>query len=523
MTMFLGLRRPGLAILALALFALSALAAWRIYALYAERAERLATAQTTVGTAAVYVGNYIARTVDAADLMADDTRTFIQGGGGLGAISRADLHRRLAAKVAATSIEDNMLVVDATGRALASSVTPAPPARSFSDRAWFQAHLKGADAYLGPAVRSRVTKAVVYTYSEALRGPDGALQGVVSVGITPTQPKPVAARTAAEPLAQLWTGDLRLIVASHMDFDPAGNPLPQSPPFASPPAGPMGFVPLEGRMTAFYKPPGRGLVATVTVQPRDVLAPWRDAVRDSVVLLGVAGLITALLAYVASRFADQDYQARVALEHTAQALSAAVADKDLLLREIHHRVKNNLQITSSLIQLQSRKFSDPDVRAAFEQTQQRLRSISLVHDVLYQESPAARVDMAVYLRELVAELATANGAAERGVSVVVEAEPFALAPGQVTPVGLCLAEVLTNAFKHAFPERGGTIAVAARRIDGEIELTVRDDGRGFDPAAARPGSLGLLLIDVLTRQLRGRFSLDGDDGTTFRLTFPRKD
>jgi two-component sensor histidine kinase len=283
----------------------------------------------------------------------------------------------------------------------------------------------------------------------------------------------------------------------------------------------MGFLPLEGRMTAFYKPPGRPLVATVTVRPADVLAPWRDAVRDSVILLTVAALITGLLAYVASRFADQDYQARVALEHTAQALSAAVADKDLLLREIHHRVKNNLQITSSLIQLQSRKFSDPDVRSAFEQTQQRLRSISLVHDVLYQESPAARVDMAVYLRELVAELATAHGAKERGVTVSVETEPFTLSPGQVTPLGLCVAEVLTNAFKHAFPDRGGTILVAARQLAGEIELTVHDDGRGYDPGAARPGSLGVQLIDVLTRQLRGRFSLTKEGGTAFRLTFPQ--
>jgi two-component sensor histidine kinase len=246
-------------------------------------------------------------------------------------------------------------------------------------------------------------------------------------------------------------------------------------------------------------------------------------VRDSVILLGVAALITGLLAYTASRFADQDYRARVALEQSAGALSAAVAEKDLLLREIHHRVKNNLQITSSLIQLQSRQFSDPEVRRAFDQTQQRLRSISLVHDVLYHENTAARVDVGVYLRELTEEIAKGHGAVERGISVEVRAEPFALPPGQVTPLGLCLAEVLTNVFKHAFPGGGGAIAVLAKEAAGEVEVVVRDDGRGFDGASQREGSLGLMLISVLSRQLGGRFSFENAGGTTFRLTFPKRD
>jgi two-component sensor histidine kinase len=363
---------------------------------------------------------------------------------------------------------------------------------------------------------------VVYTYSEALRGPDGALQGIVSVGIAPTQPKPLASRAPGEPLAQLWAGERRLIVASHMDFDPAGNPLPQPPPFRATPEGQMGFLPGGDVLTAFHKPDGSGLVATVTVRPTEVLAPWRKAVGDSAILLGVAAVITGLLAFTASRLADQDYQARVALEQSASALSAAVAEKDLLLREIHHRVKNNLQITSSLIQLQARKFRDPEVRHAFDQTQQRLRSISLVHDVLYHENTAARVDVGVYLRELTEEIATGHGAVERGISVEVRTEPFALPPGQVTPLGLCLAEVLTNVFKHAFPEGGGAIALLAKAADGEIEVIVRDNGQGFDGTTQREGSLGLMLISVLSRQLNGRFSFENAGGTTFRLVFPQK-
>jgi hypothetical protein len=245
MTKLLGLRRPGWAILALALFALTALTAWRAQALYADRAQRLANAQTSTATAAVYVGNYIARTVDAADLLADDVRAHIVAQGGLGAVDRRELQRRLAARAAETSVHDNLLVVDASGRAVASSEGELP-AVTFADRAWFQAHRAGADTYLGPAVRSRVTKAVVYTYSEILLGPDGAFQGAVSVGIAPTQPRPLASRRAGESLAQLWADERRLIVASHMDFDAAGNPLPQAAPFAALPPGPVGFLPGEG-------------------------------------------------------------------------------------------------------------------------------------------------------------------------------------------------------------------------------------------------------------------------------------
>jgi two-component sensor histidine kinase len=523
MTKLLGLRRPGLAILALALFTLTALIAWRATALIAERAQRLAGAQTSTGAAAVYVGNYIARTVDAADLIADDIRTYVTASGGLGRMDPALLQQRLAAKVAGTSVDDNILVVDAQGRTVAVSEEGGSARRAvFTDRAWFQAHVNGAEDYLGPAVKSRVTDKVVYTYSEALRGAGGALEGIVAVGIAPTQPKPPEARAEGEPLAQLWTSDKRLIVASHMEFDAAGNPRPQQPPFAAVPPGPMGFLPVADRIAAFHKPEGHSLIATVTAQRSGVLAPWRNSVRDSAVLLGVAGLITALLAVTASRFANQDYRARLALEQSAGALSAAVAEKDLLLREIHHRVKNNLQITSSLIQLQSRKFADPNVRAAFDQTQQRLRSISLVHDVLYHENTSARVDMGVYLKELSEEIANGHGAAERGVSLTVDAEPVALSPGQVTPLGLVLAEVLTNAFKHAFPDGPGAITVTAREVERRIEVTVRDNGRGYDGAKGRDGSLGLMLISVLSRQLGGTSTFEKDGGTLFRLVFPRK-
>ena len=525
MSKLLGLRGPGIAIFALAAFALAALAGWRGYTLYAERAERLVFAQTTVAGAATYVGNYIARTIDAADLLADDTREYIAARGGLGSTPASELQAHLARRAQSTSIDDSILVLDRTGRVLAYSGSRTPPATDFTDRAWFRAHVvQGAETYIGPSVRSRIEKKVVYTYSEALRGPDGAVEGLVVVGITPTPPRPVASRAEGEPEAALWTVDGRLIAASHLDFAPNGDPLPKRPPFTTAPQGAMGFLAgSPDQIIAFRRPEGWPLLATVVLSKTELMAQWREAVRDSVILLVAAGLIMGVLAAYGARFADQDYRARLELEQTARQLSAVVADKDLLLREIHHRVKNNLQITSSLIQLQSRNFEDPHVRAAFDQTQQRLRSISLVHDVLYHENTAARVDMAVYLNELAQEVATASGAAARGVVLDVQAESVILSPGQVTPLGLVVAEVLTNAFKHAFPEgRAGTIRLRAAQTGADIEVVIRDDGAGFDPDETRKGSLGMMLISVLTRQLGGAHAFSTVGGAVFTLVFPKK-
>jgi two-component sensor histidine kinase len=118
-------------------------------------------------------------------------------------------------------------------------------------------------------------------------------------------------------------------------------------------------------------------------------------------------------------------------------------------------------------------------------------------------------------------VATAHGAEARGIAVTIEADPIRLSPAQVTPLGLFLSEVLTNAFKHAFPEgRPGSIRVMAREHEGEVEVTIRDDGAGFKGTPGREGSLGLTLISVLARQLRGTYSFSSADGAVFQLRFP---
>jgi two-component sensor histidine kinase len=237
----------------------------------------------------------------------------------------------------------------------------------------------------------------------------------------------------------------------------------------------------------------------------------------------VAGMLAAVLALTmlglrASRRAEV---ALAAVRSANENLSRAVADKDLLLKEIHHRVKNNLQITGSLLRMQSRRFSDAEVARAFEETQERLHAISLVHETLYQQDMDPTVDLAEYLGRLVNDLAATYAESGSTIALTLEVEPISLPIDKAVPLGLTINEVVTNAYRHAFtPGADGRIHVAALKRGGEVEISVRDTGRGFSGGKSGTKSLGMRLIEAFTRQLGGRFSFANENGTIFRLTFP---
>jgi two-component sensor histidine kinase len=215
----------------------------------------------------------------------------------------------------------------------------------------------------------------------------------------------------------------------------------------------------------------------------------------------------------------EDTQAQ--LQQANDSLGQALSDKVVLLQEVHHRVKNNLQVTSSLLQMQSRRFADPNVKAAFQETQDRLRSIGLIHDLLYRRDQDGMIDLQEYLSRLLQELSATYGASARGIAVDLDAEPIAVDLDRGPPLALAVTEAIINAFKHAFePGRGGRISVSARRRDGQIEIAVRDTGKGVSDAPENASSLGMKLIRAFTTQLGGRFSLESDRGTIFRLTIP---
>jgi two-component sensor histidine kinase len=198
-----------------------------------------------------------------------------------------------------------------------------------------------------------------------------------------------------------------------------------------------------------------------------------------------------------------------------------LAQKDALMREIHHRVKNNLQVISSLLNMQQRALTDPAARAAMSDTRQRITALALIYRALYQGPDLKRVDLRPFLEELTAQLV----AGEINHGPVVRTDLFVDAlvidPDRLAPLALFAVEAITNAQKHAFAERGGVLTLAFRVHGEEAELEISDDGPAGDDALVTSG-VGRTLMTAFARQLRGRAELVRNDkgGVTARLLFP---
>jgi PAS domain S-box-containing protein len=221
------------------------------------------------------------------------------------------------------------------------------------------------------------------------------------------------------------------------------------------------------------------------------------------------------------RQAHDELEQRV-LDRTAE-LVRKNEEKETLLKEIHHRVKNNLQVVCSLLNLQAHSSGDPRLADAFEDSKNRIRSIALVHEHLYQSSDLNRIAFDEYIRALVGGVALAQDAGRR-IDCAVYASDITLPVNLAIPCGLIVNELVTNAFRHAFPSsRAGRVCVSiADRPNGEIELVVSDDGIGtpaqFD---VRSAGFGLELVSMLVEQLRASLDLQPNPGATFRLRFSR--
>jgi PAS domain S-box-containing protein len=197
-------------------------------------------------------------------------------------------------------------------------------------------------------------------------------------------------------------------------------------------------------------------------------------------------------------------QVRLLAERT---MRESLREKDVLLKEVHHRVKNNLQVIVSLINLQASKLEDGHVRSVFEETRSRVHAIALLHERLYTSKNLGRIDMRDYLEGLASDLSSTN-ASTRPVDLRVRADEIYLSMDQAVPVGLIVNELVTNSYKHAFPERlgrAGEIEMVLEWVGQDLQIVVQDNGIGYlqelDPDTA--DSLGLLLISSLSRQLEG--------------------
>jgi len=220
------------------------------------------------------------------------------------------------------------------------------------------------------------------------------------------------------------------------------------------------------------------------------------------------------------RALNEELERRV--DDRTAALRDAVQEKEILLKEIHHRVKNNLQVISSLLSLQSHHLVDPAARQMFEDAKARVQAIAMVHESLYKTRDLAKIDFAEYVQTLVGGLLHAHGGAGRGVEATLDLGHTRLPVNLAIPCGLVISELVTNALKHAFPAgRPGTVSVSLRVDGARAILTVADDGVGLpadlDPRQAP--SLGLELVFTFAEQLQATVDLRRSPGTSFTFAF----
>jgi PAS domain S-box-containing protein len=214
-----------------------------------------------------------------------------------------------------------------------------------------------------------------------------------------------------------------------------------------------------------------------------------------------------------------------ASKESERQLRNSLSRQEVLLREIHHRVKNNLAVIASLFYLESTHTNDAKAVALLEDSRRRIRSMALVHETLYRSDNFASVDMAEYARILANEVMASYRPLTESMRLFTDLQPVRLSVDQAVPCGLILNELVSNAFKHAFPDnRSGAVHVSLRESEGKCIMCVADDGIGLpvDLNVTTHHSLGLRLVRLLAKQLRASVEIDRrSPGTEGRVTFDR--
>ncbi|MBD2185076.1 sensor histidine kinase [Planktothrix sp. FACHB-1355] len=216
----------------------------------------------------------------------------------------------------------------------------------------------------------------------------------------------------------------------------------------------------------------------------------------------------------------------IARQQAQAQIQASLKEKEVLLKEIHHRVKNNLQVISSLLGLQSRTIQDKQTIDIFQESQNRVRSMALIHEKLYRSKDLSKIDFAEYIRELTINLFRSYKTNSNNVTLVMEiGQNIFLDVDTAVPCGLIINEIVSNSLKYAFPQgEKGKIQIKLNPLDEhQLEMIVSDDGVGlptnFDLKNAN--SLGIKLVNGLVNQLRGTLDLNTSKGAEFKITFAK--
>lgn len=232
--------------------------------------------------------------------------------------------------------------------------------------------------------------------------------------------------------------------------------------------------------------------------------------------------LSSTMNWMTERLADSREQLAVSLKK-----ESALREKDVLLREIHHRVKNNMQILGGLIRMQCRTLESEESKKVLMESETRIRSMALLHQKLYQSESISEIAFGGYVKVLVGELKRLYGPSNSGIKTNIDIDPtFTLGLDTALPCGLVINELVSNAFKYAFPQGTGEISITIAPKDcGQFTLEISDDGIGFpeelDLSSAK--SLGLRLVRMMVEQLEGNLEMPPSSGTNFLITLCRSD
>lgn len=210
------------------------------------------------------------------------------------------------------------------------------------------------------------------------------------------------------------------------------------------------------------------------------------------------------------------------IKETQIKLEQALQDKEMLMKEIYHRVKNNLMVISSLLNLQSRYIKDEEAKAMFKESQERAQSMAMIHERLYRSADLKHINFGDYIRKLANDLFRTYVADPSRIKLELDVEDVMIDINIAIPLGLMVNELISNSIKHAFPgENSGEIVVKFKESDNHCVLEVNDNGVGFpqDFKPEKSDSLGLQLVNNLTQQIGGELELERDHGTDFCITF----
>jgi two-component sensor histidine kinase len=433
--------------------------------------------------------------------------------------------QRLADIASASPQVVSIWIGDADGNAVLTSRSHPPPPLNAADRDYFQAAKAGSGTpYVGRIEASRDGTGELLVLSRPLpAAPGAAFRGFVTVTLSPHR------------FADLYrTFDIgyrtRVLLRR-----PDGTVLVRE-------SGGEGTDDGEA-ITARRAVERYGLLAEVSIPLSSVRAEWMERLGTYTAYGFGAVLVVIGIGMLAMQRARREREAEDALQHAYDTLEenvrrrtgeledanhrleGALDDKEILLKEVQHRVKNNLQVICSLLRLQAARLDDRS-RVAFDESLRRIQSMSLVHELLYRSAEPARINFAEYLRQLCDNLARAAGPTP--VRVTVEAEDWILDVDRAMPLALIASELVSNALRHAFPDgHAGSVVVDLRPEPEGVWMEVRDDGVGLPAdqpatpmAGKRRGGLGLVLVQSLARQAHADVRIERGAGTRFTVSIP---